>query len=122
MNTVVRVLPPGKLASARSYMAHEADFGSGYIDFTFRENAVNWIRSCCHRDVLLNNPVEHGSDVAAELRGIFTHWEMTELLHDDDFRTLYACRRPQGIGGRAREKIFSRPPEHTAPGGFKRRK
>ena len=31
MNTVVRVLPPGRLASARSYIFCDDEFGSGYM-------------------------------------------------------------------------------------------
>src|SRR6186713_2718967 len=31
MNTVVRVLPPGRLASARSYIFCDEEFGSGYM-------------------------------------------------------------------------------------------
>src|SRR4051812_38924357 len=31
MNTVVRVLPPGKLANARSYSFWDCDFESGYM-------------------------------------------------------------------------------------------
>jgi hypothetical protein len=36
MNTVVRVLPPGRLDSARSYIFCDDEFESGYMVFHLR--------------------------------------------------------------------------------------
>src|SRR4051812_16130394 len=116
MNTVVRVLPPGKLASARPYILDETDIGSGYMHSTFRPDAST-ARSYCCRDVPLSNPVQHGADIAAEQCWIFTHREMTELVHDDDLRTLDARRCPRGISGHAREIVLTRQKKQRAPGG-----
>src|SRR5580704_1897417 len=109
MNTVVRELPPGKLASARSYRVPETDFGSGYIDITFRLHVIDqeWSSRRCGLRLLLSNSLEDWGDVTAELGGIFTHREMAERFHDDDFGTGDTCRRAQRIIGRAGEIVLA---------------
>src|SRR5947209_1255031 len=105
MNTVVRELPPGRLARARSYKVREADCGSGYIDFTFRgTQSISRVLGCSRR--VLNNPIEDWCNVATELGWIFTHREMTELLHDDDLGAVDARRGAQRVRGRAGEIIL----------------
>src|SRR4051812_24260118 len=105
MNTVVRELPPGRLARARSYKVREVDCGSGYIAFTFgRMPSIRGGLRCDRR--ILNNPIEDRRNVAAELGRIFAHRKMTELLHDDDLGALDARRSAQRIGWRAGEIIL----------------
>src|SRR5438105_935903 len=99
MNTVVRVLPPGRLASARSYIAREADCGSGYIEFTSGSNAAKEMTEAIFADcVLLNNPLQNWRDIPTKLRWIFAHRKMTKFLHDDNFGTLDALCSTQSIG------------------------
>src|SRR3954465_11046485 len=106
MNTVVRELPPGKLARARSYKMRDVDRGSGYIGFTFGGTPSPRRRRCWNRRSL-NDPVENRRNVATELGRIFAHWKMTELLHDDDLGALYARSGAQRIGGRTGKIILS---------------
>src|SRR6478752_6535541 len=44
MNTVVRVLPPGRLASARSYIFCDEEFESGYMRASERGGASPYSR------------------------------------------------------------------------------
>src|SRR6202035_3542098 len=108
MKMVVRELPPGRLASARSYNAWETDFGSGYIDFTFRQHANQEWSSCQRRlRLLLGDPFENRRDVAAEPYGVLAHREMTEPFHDDDFGAVDAGRGAQRILRRAGEVVLA---------------
>src|ERR1700730_4934660 len=118
MNTVVRELPPGKLAKARSYRVRETDFVSGYMDFTFRRPSIRR-GSCCDRGPL-HNTLEDWRDVATELRRIFAHREMPELLHNDDFGTVDSSCRAHRILGRAGEIILAGQQEQRAPAGVDR--
>src|ERR1700730_15086663 len=118
MNTVVRELPPGKLANPRSYRVWETDFGSGYMDFTFRRPSIRR-GSCCDRSPL-HNTLEDWRDVATELRRIFAHREMSELFHNDDFGTVDSGCRAHRIVGRAGEIILAGQQEQWAAAGVDR--
>src|SRR6202165_129807 len=115
MKTVVREVPPGRLAKARSYRVWETDFGSGYMEFTFRRPSIRR-GSCCDRSPL-HNTLEDWRDVATELRRIFAHREMPELFHDDDFGTVDSSCRAHRIGGGAGENILARQKKNGAEAG-----
>src|SRR3954452_5625502 len=92
-----------------------------WIHFSsLQPEAAAWVQSFCERHILLDDPVEHGRDVSAELLGIFTHREVTELLHDHDLGACDACRGPQRIGRLAREIVFAGQQEQRAPAGVDR--
>ena len=75
---------------------------------------AKWSTLHCSRR-RLDDPVENGRNVVTELRRIFAHREMTELLHDDDLGAADACGSAQRIGGRAGEIILAREQEQGAP-------
>jgi hypothetical protein len=94
MNTVVRVLPPGKLARARSYIARETDFGSGYIEFNLGRTQST---GKGHVAIVAQNPGRALVRCSGGTSRVSRDWGMTKLLHDDDFGAvdLVAARSTQ---------------------------